>query len=68
MKKKAKLSLHSMKPTELARVITETRGVLSSAKVNRHSKPSKNIRESRALRQKLAIAQTIMHEKELTHE
>ena len=68
MKKKEKASLQTMKPAELAKVISEAKLALMSMGVNRQTKPSKNVHESTKLRRKIAIASTIAHLKELKHE
>jgi len=68
MKKKEKTSLQAMGTAELVKVVTEAKLALMSMRVNRQTKPSKNVHESTKLRRKIAIASTIAHIKELVHE
>jgi ribosomal protein L29 len=68
MKKKEKTSIHSMKATELIKMISDAKKELAKIRVNRYSKQSKNVHEGTALKRKIAIAQTVLQEKELVHE
>ena len=68
MKRKDLNTLRDMKPTELVKAISETKHKLAEILVNRYSKQSKNSREGRLLARKIAIIETLIRQKELTHE
>jgi len=68
MKTKEKQTLISMKREELEKVLTDAQNALAILLVNRYSKQSKNVREGSVLRRKIAIIETLLRQKELTHE
>jgi ribosomal protein L29 len=68
MKKKERTTMHAMKPVELTKIIRENTEKLAEYRVNRYSKQSKNVREGAAYRRKIAVAETILKQKELSHE
>jgi ribosomal protein L29 len=68
MKKKDVSAMHTMKSSELVKMISETKAKLADYMVNRYSKQSKNVREGRNYRKKIAVASTILTMKELNHE
>ncbi len=68
MKKKEKQTLSAMGKEELGKVLTDAKRALAIYAVGRYSKPAKNVREGTALKRKIAIIETLMRQKELTHE
>lgn len=68
MKKKEIQSMHSMKATELAKLIREEKQKLAMYLINRYSKQSKNVHEGSAYKRKIAVASTALRMKELSHE
>ncbi len=68
MKKKERQTLIAMAATELTKVLVDAETALGLVFLNKHTKPSRNVRESRALRLKIAIVSTLLRQKELAHE
>jgi len=54
-----------MTTDEIKKVLIDAQNALDILVLN---KPSKNVREGRALKRKIAVIQTLMRQKELTHE
>jgi ribosomal protein L29 len=65
MKSKEKQTLAAMTTDEIKKVLIDAQNALDILVLN---KPSKNVREGRALKRKIAVIQTLMRQKELTHE
>jgi ribosomal protein L29 len=65
MKTKEKQTLLIMKPEELTKVLKDAQNALAILMIN---KPTKNVREGRLLKRKIAIIQTLLRQKEITHE
>ena len=65
MKTKEKQTLAAMKIEELKKILADATNALA---ILLRNKQSKNVREGRLLKRKIAITQTLMRQKELTHE
>jgi hypothetical protein len=67
MKHNDKIALINSEASELVKQAGEIRAKLSQMKVDRFTKPAKNIRETKNLHLKLAVILTALQQKELAH-
>lgn len=63
MKKKEKATLRSMKTDELRKRASELRATIANLKLERVTKPAKNVRELYNMRKTLAVTKSILTEK-----
>mgnify|MGYP001569393405 CR=1 FL=1 len=66
MKKKEKTALRSMSSEELVKHIGVLEAEMKASKLERVTKPVKNIHALRSKRLSIAVSQTILRERELT--
>ncbi|KKW11428.1 MAG: hypothetical protein UY48_C0019G0009 [Candidatus Gottesmanbacteria bacterium GW2011_GWB1_49_7] len=57
-----------MNKEELGKVLADAQNAFAIYTTGRYSKQSKNVREGSVLRRKIAIIETLLRQKELTHE
>jgi ribosomal protein L29 len=64
MKKKEKATLRSMKTDELKKRASELHATIASLRLERVTKPAKNVRELYNMRKTLAVTKSILTEKQ----
>jgi len=68
MKKKDKEHIRTMKSEDLQSERNQLQKKLRDFTVHRTVKSVKNVREGRELRKRIAVVETVIREKEMTHE
>lgn len=67
MKRKEKDAMRLLASSDSQKKQYELRESLEKARINRYTKPSRNVREVKELRKKLSFLLTCSREKELAH-
>ncbi len=68
MKRKDIAQLHETQIAELTKRAFDLKAKIAAEKINRHTKPSKNVREAKFWKRDLAIITTIIREKTMMEE
>lgn len=68
MKRKDIAQLHETQIAELTKRAVDLKAKIVAEKINRHTKPSKNVREAKFWKRDLAIITTIIREKTMMEE
>ncbi len=68
MKRKDLTQLHETQVSELIKRATDLKEKIVAEKINRHTKPSKNVRVAKFWKRDLAIIQTLIREKTMMEE